>query len=208
MTRNDDEGRGLARDEDRRGPARRTAVAAAWSVPVIAAALTAPAAAASAPGVPFSRGTPLHLDDGPFVGFVLRADPAAAGRFGLELRVSASVELGAPVVLAAEARVDLTTDHDVSAWADGIVADSPRTAHVLLPAGAYPTDGRISVDGKGQEYLSVVITGKRLVSQLSALPRGRATVTASVTSGPVYTGTNSLVKIATGSISTTIVLEL
>ena len=194
------------------GLTRRSAARALWSVPVLAAAaVAAPGAAAAgtreAPG-PAAGGPTLHtrLGEGPFVGLVLSSDSGVPGRFDLYLRLSqqSTVTTLGWLVVPVDCRIDIETDQDVASWADGMIVDGPRAAHVLIPAGTqYATSysERSQVDEKGYQYLDVVAARPKLVSRFAAGPAGTFAVRAAVTSGRVYTGSNPSVQAKAGRAS-------
>lgn len=181
-----DDARFEERDGTERGVTRRAAVvAAAWTTPVVATAVAAPGAAASAP---------VPVDEGPYVGLFLI--PLRTGEFRVDLRVARSGAAGAPVALADEARVDITTEHDMETWAAGIVVDGPRSAHFLLPAGLYPSAGTYT--GKDGVTLQIARIAGSGYSRFTRLPKGRFAVTATVTRGRVHPGSDPKAQTALG----------
>ncbi|NRG39323.1 hypothetical protein GTU73_10575 [Rathayibacter sp. VKM Ac-2804] len=155
------------------GVTRRAAMAMAWSAPVIATAVGAPAAAASAP-------RPLEV--GPYVGLFL--DSLSSGNFVLELRAAHSGPPGAPVELLSDARMDVTAEHDVGHWSEWLVVDRPRCAHLVIPAGSSPSRGMYT-DREGRLMQVAPLGPGRMFCALTPLPPGRFRVTATVTRGPV-----------------------
>lgn len=181
-----DDARFEERDGAERGVTRRTAVvAAAWTTPVVSAAVAAPGTAASAP---------VPVDQGPYVGLFLI--PWRAGEFRIDLRVARSGAAGAPVVLADEARVDIASEHDIESWSGGVVVDGPRAGHLLIPAGAYPSGGTYTgKDGVTLQVARIVGSG---YTNFTREPRGRFSVTATVTRGRVHPGTDPKAQTALG----------
>ncbi|TCL83869.1 MULTISPECIES: hypothetical protein [unclassified Rathayibacter] len=161
------------------GIGRRSALAVAWTVPVIAGATAAPAASASTP----------PKEDGTFLGVWLASLGGESPRaFRVEVYLNGTGTPGTPVVLPQDAvvRVD-SPDHDVAVWPDGIVPEGPRAGMITIPAGVYPT-----VESYTVRTRSVVVTapypGPQTVCELVADPRGRFAVEAKVTRGPTYRG--------------------
>ncbi|QHF24410.1 hypothetical protein GTU73_10595 [Rathayibacter sp. VKM Ac-2804] len=187
---------GQGADSPAPGLQRRTALAGAWTIPVIAAAVSAPGAAASAP----------PSAEGPFVGVVLTRSAEAIDEFVVEVRVARTGPAGSPVVLPLEARIDITTDHDVDVWSGGIVADGPRAGRLVIPPGSYRNVGSIALEDTATLQLGSAASG--LSSTFSPLPKGLVTVTATVTRGPVYTGTDGRGYGAIGLASRTIRFSL
>jgi hypothetical protein len=181
-----DDARFEERDGAGRGVTRRTAVvAAAWTTPVVSAAVAAPGAAASAP---------VPVDEGPYVGLFLI--PRRSGEFRVDLRVARSGAAGAPVLLADEARVDITSEHDFESWSSEIVVDGPSAGHLLIPAGAYPSAGTYTgKDGVTLQIARIVGSG---YTRFTPEPRGRFSVTATVTRGRVHPGSDPKAQTALG----------
>jgi hypothetical protein len=152
---------------------------------VVSAAVAAPGAAASAP---------VPVDQGPYVGLILL--DGLAGEFRVDLRVARSGAAGAPVVLADEARIDITSEHDIESWSGGIVVDGPRTGHLLLPAGTYPSAGTYT--GKDGVTLQIARIAGSGYSRFTPEPKGRFAVTATVTRGRVHPGSDPKAQTALG----------
>ncbi|AZZ51626.1 hypothetical protein C1I64_05915 [Rathayibacter festucae DSM 15932] len=178
-----DDARFEEKDGAERGVSRRAAVvAAAWTTPVVSAAVAAPGAAASAPA-------PVH--QGPYVGLFLTAGPRA-GEFEVEVRVAGSGPDGAPVTLLTDASVDITTNHDVETWWPGFVVDGPRAATIPIPAGTYTHVGEYV--GKDGVLLNISIVRYPSGSRLSRTPAGEFSITATVTVGRVYPGADAVAR--------------
>ncbi|NQX05885.1 hypothetical protein HQQ82_14385 [Rathayibacter sp. VKM Ac-2856] len=169
---------------------RRDGLAVAWTAPVLAAAVSAPGAAAS---------TVPPEDPGPFVG--LRILPRGA-LFSIEVSVGTIAESFTPVVLPVEARVDIVSEQDVEGWGQGVVVDSPRTGHILIPAGEYRSAVSVSLSGGRKFQVKQAVPTS--TSSLSTSPTGTYRVTATVTRGPVYTGTEGDIIATLGATSQTV----
>ncbi|ROQ05346.1 hypothetical protein EDF54_1963 [Rathayibacter sp. PhB93] len=154
------------------GVARRTAVTAAWTTPVVAAAVAAPGASAS----------PAPVVTSTFVG--VSVDTYAVGSFGVTAYINMTGITGSTVQLKEETWVDIVTDHDVSHWNSRFITIGPRAARLVVPVGPYIVDRTYRIGG---QTVSVSFY-ETFTSQLSAEPKGRFTVTATVTRGPVYLG--------------------
>lgn len=178
------------------GVTRRTTVALAWATPVIAAAVSAPGAAASAP-------RPLEV--GPYVGLFL--DPQPSGTFVLEIKAAQSGPPGSPVVLLGDARVDVTAEHDIAVWPEGLVVDGPRSGHFPIPAGSYESRGMYT-DREGRLMQVAPVGSGPLFCTLAALPKGRFSVTATVTRGPVSPETEGDVLSFLGLPTRTVVVDV
>jgi hypothetical protein len=152
---------------------RRAALAMACAAPVVAAAVGAPGAAASAP-------PPLEV--GPYVGLFL--DSLSSGNFIVELRAAHTGVSGAPVELLSDARMDVTTEHDVGHWSEWLVVDGPRSAHLVVPAGSYPSRGMYT-DRDGLLMQVAPLGPGKMYCALTPVPPGGFRVTATVTRGPV-----------------------
>ncbi|MCJ1687218.1 hypothetical protein [Rathayibacter sp. VKM Ac-2927] len=180
------------------GIGRRSALAVAWTVPVIAGAAAAPAASASTP----------PKEDGTFLGVWLVSDGLESSRaFRVEVYLDGTGTPGTPVVLPQDAVVRVTcSNHDVAVWADGIVPEGPRAGSITIPAGVYPTVGAYTIGDR-----SVVVTapypGPQTVCELAAEPRGRFAVEAKVTRGPTYRGPDPYAVGIYGRPSAVVVLE-
>ncbi|NQX18174.1 hypothetical protein [Rathayibacter sp. VKM Ac-2857] len=153
------------------GVTRRAAIA--WAAPVVAAAVGAPGATASAPR---------RLEVGPYVGLFL--DSLSSGNFILELRAAHSGPIGAPVELLSDARMDVTTEHDVAHWSEWLLVDGPHSAHLVVPAGSYRSGGMYT-DRDGRVMQVASLGPGRMYCALTPLPSGSFRVTATVTRGPV-----------------------
>ncbi|NRG42816.1 hypothetical protein GTU73_12355 [Rathayibacter sp. VKM Ac-2804] len=168
------------RDDRGHGPApapdllRRSALAVAWSTPVIAAAVAAPGAAAST------------SVDGTFVGVQVLAPPDAVGRFDVVLFLNARARVGSPVVLRRQARFTITTDQDVARWSEWVVPDGPRASHIVVPPGTYPSTASYTINGVSTVVADAGV--RSYVSYLQEDPPGRHRVRAAVERGPVYPG--------------------
>ncbi|MCJ1700622.1 hypothetical protein MT356_12920 [Rathayibacter festucae] len=155
------------------GVVRRTAVAAAWTIPVIATAVAAPAAAAS-----------VRPGDDVFLGVFL--GDVDQNRFNVSAFVNGIVPDGAPIVLGEVGRVDIESEHDV-VWDPDLVSDGPRHASFLIPAGPYPGDQ--TYRWRGREVTLAELPLRR--NTLSPTPTGTFGVTATLTLGPSRPGTGA-----------------
>jgi hypothetical protein len=164
------------------GVARRAALAAAWSTPVVAACAAAPGAAASVPPSPVPA---LFLgvravDDG-----LGTTDVGARRRFALSVFVNGDGVVGTPVVLPEEARVDFATDHDFVILSRQVIRDSRRAGHIIIPAGSYPGSLPYLVGGVTKV---AALTGGSPHLLFYNDPPQRSLVTVTVVRGPVYSG--------------------
>lgn len=161
------------RPSDSPGIARRTAVAAAWTALVIAAAVAAPGASAS----------PAPVTASTFVGVTVTS--LRVGTFGVTGFINMIGTPGSVVQLAEETWMDITTDHDVSRWDGRLVVIGPRAARLIIPVGPYPVARTYMIRG---QTVSLAFAGATYTSSLTAEPKGRFIATATVTRGPVYVG--------------------
>jgi hypothetical protein len=104
---------------------------------VIAAAVAAPGASASPVAASVFAGVSIGAGggDGRFVVLVL-------------LSTTATTTTTTDVVFGADVRVDITADHDVASWGEGVVADGPRAGHVSIPAGSHPVTTTYETEGR------------------------------------------------------------
>ncbi|MDY0912069.1 hypothetical protein [Rathayibacter festucae] len=163
---------GDLRPSEPAGVARRTAVAVAWTTPVVAAAVAAPGASAS----------PAPVIASTFVG--VKVTSYIVGTFGVTAYINMIEAPGSTVQLEEETWVDIVTDQDVSQWDSGLIATGPRAARLVVPVGPYRVNRTYTV---GSRSVSVSFN-QTYTSEFSAEPKGRFTVTATVTRGPVYRG--------------------
>lgn len=164
--------------------ARRAAVAAAWSMPVVAACASAPGAAASVPPPPPAL-------PALFLGVRAVDDGLGTTNFGVRRRFTLSVFVngdgvaGTPVVLPQEARVDFRTDQDFVALSRQVVRDGPRAGHIVVPAGSYP--GSLPYIVGGAAKVAALAGGAPHLFVYANAPQ-RSQVTVTVVRGPVYSG--------------------
>lgn len=159
------------------GLARRTAVAAAWSTPVIAAAVAAPGASASP--VASERFTGVSVGSG-----------VGGGRFSVFVFLTmTATAITTDVVFKEDVRVDIIAEHDVASWGAGVVADGPRAAHLVIPAGSHPLTNEYETEGG---LAAVFLTS--CACRFTASPTGGFTVSAAVTQGPLYRGSDPIVR--------------
>ena len=167
------------------GIARRSAVALAWSTPVIAAAAGAPGAAAS-PTPP-----PQPTVDVAFVGaWITALDQESPRRFRVEARLNGYGAPGTPVLLAQDAVVRIDSwDQDVETWGPGIVPESARVGSITVRAGVYPTVASYAIDGQ-DVVVTAPLPSALAVCDLAADQAigGRKAVQAAVKRGPQYFG--------------------
>ncbi|AZZ52100.1 hypothetical protein [Rathayibacter festucae] len=164
------------------GVARRAAVAAAWSAPVIAAAVAAPGASAS----PVAAGA--------FAGVSIGVG-AGDGRFVvLVLLTTTATTTATDLVFGEDVRVDITAEHDVASWGEGVVVDGPRAGHVSIPAGSHPITSTYQTEGR-----LAAVARRAFFCRLTASPTGSFAVSAAVTRGPLYGGSDPIVKSVYGS---------
>ncbi|NQX17082.1 hypothetical protein [Rathayibacter sp. VKM Ac-2857] len=175
-----------------RGFSRRAGLTAAWSAPVVAAALSAPGASAST----------VTPSGAPWLGVFLGPDRAVPAAFTLVVRLGGpAAEFGTPLTLPVDSRVDIVSEHDVAAWGDGIVPDGPRNAHVPIAAGVYRTNVATNLLDGSTFVVGDLIRQPATPSVFTPLPSGTFTVTATVTQGPVYPGAEEAVFGALGRTS-------
>ncbi|MCJ1687217.1 hypothetical protein [Rathayibacter sp. VKM Ac-2927] len=166
------------------GVARRTAIAAAWTTPVIAAAVAAPGASASPVGA------------GIFAGVSISSSLGEGRFFVLVLLNTTATTTTTDVVFGEDVRVDIAAEHDVASWGEGVVADGPRSGHLVIPAGSHPVTNSYETEGRlAAEFTRVCFC------ELTASPKGSFTVSATVTRGPLYQGSDPAVKAQYGSSS-------
>jgi len=196
------------RDERHDCPApgieRRTALTAAWSLPVVMAAVSAPGAAASMTSIPLATAPVEGPDAGPFVGVYLAQSKLHADEVQIQMRVGRAG--GSRVGLRSTVKVSFTSDHDVLEWPRGFVVDGSRDAHFTAGPGAYPSV--LSVPQKDGPVLQVgeLNTDGRVI--VAPLPWGRVTMTGTVSLGPRYLGTDFNVIRLIGGPSYTLVFDL
>lgn len=166
------------------GVARRAAVAAAWSAPVIAAAVAAPGASASPVAAGGFAGVSIGAGagDGRFVVLVLLTTTAT------------TTTTTADLVFGEDVRVDVTAEHDVASWGEGVVADGPRAGHVSIPAGSHPITTTYETEGR-----LAAVARRAFFCRLTASPTGSFAVSAAVTRGPLYRGSDPIVTSVYGS---------
>ncbi|MCJ1704990.1 hypothetical protein [Rathayibacter sp. VKM Ac-2926] len=145
---------------------------AAWTTPVVAAAVAAPGASAS----------PAPVTASTFVG--VKVSTYVVGTFGVTAYINMIGTTGSTVQLNEETWVDIATDQDVSHWDSGLMAIGPRAARLVVPVGPYRVDRTYLIGGQ----TASVSFNETYTSNLSAEPKGRFTVSATVTRGPVYLG--------------------
>ncbi|ROS30266.1 hypothetical protein EDF22_2029 [Rathayibacter sp. PhB127] len=175
------------------GIARRTAVTAAWTTPVVAAAVAAPGASAS----------PAPAGSGAFLGVTLQG--YRPGVFVTAVFLNAPQTSLSPIVLERAAEIRITAGHDVAYWGSGIVAESPRAGRLLVPAGSYSVSAIYDIDGR---RISVAYPLGQLTSGLTSSPTGSFPVTVAVVSGPVYPGPDPSVTQGYGLPSQTIMITV
>ncbi|QHC58469.1 hypothetical protein [Rathayibacter sp. VKM Ac-2760] len=174
------------------GIARRSALAAAWTAPVVAAAVAAPGASAS----------PVPVGTGTFVGVAVHREDVRG--FNTKVYVNGERTPAGTVVLEVEAEIVITTEHDVDSWGSGIVAVGPRTGRLVLPVGSYPANFSYPLDGRA---VWVSLPDRPRVTLLSASPRGAFSATATVLA-PVYPGPDPAATRGYGVPSSTIVVTV
>lgn len=173
----------------RGGFTRRAGLAAAWSSPVIAAAVSAPGAAASG----------VSPSDPPYIGVFLAAVPDVPGSFRILARIGGpAAEFGTPLLLSVPSRIDFVAEHDVSFWGEGIVVDGPRSAHLEIPAGTYRTSVATDLRDGSTFVVGDLIAQPAALGTFTPDPSGTYAVTGSVTRGPVYSGDEQSVFAALG----------
>ena len=181
------------------GFTRRSGLAVAWSAPVVAAAVSAPGAAASA----------APSTDGPFVGVIVNEiNPSIGmGDFQIQVNIGVTGPAGAPVLLPVDARVDVSTDQDVLNWGSAYVVDGPRAAHILIPSGSYPWRGGTTLADGSNFAVARPFPGfpdsTQLLARFVRFPAGAHRVTATVTSGPTYAGADGNIRSVIGEPTTT-----
>ncbi|MCJ1703918.1 hypothetical protein [Rathayibacter sp. VKM Ac-2926] len=178
------------------GVTRRAALAMACAAPVLAAAVGAPRSAAT---------TPRPAEAGPYVGLFL--DSLSSGNFIVELRAARSGASGASVELVSDARMDVTTEHDVEHWSEWLVVDHPRSAHLVVPAGSYRSRGTYT-DRDGRVMQVASLGPGRMYCALTQVPPGGFRVTATVTRGPVSPETKGEAPAFLGLPTRTIIVDV
>ncbi|ROS30268.1 hypothetical protein EDF22_2031 [Rathayibacter sp. PhB127] len=167
---------------------------AAWTTPVVAAAVAAPGASAS----------PAPLVIGTYLGVTVRRD-SRPGIFITQVLLNAPQTSASTIGLERAAEIRITAGHDVAEWGPGIVAEGPRTGRLLVPAGPYSIINTFLVLGRP---VSLANPLGQQISILTASPAGSFPVTVAVASGPVFPGPDPSVTGGRGLPSSTAVIEV
>ncbi|QHF24728.1 hypothetical protein GTU73_12360 [Rathayibacter sp. VKM Ac-2804] len=147
------------------GIARRTAVAAAWSTPVIAAAVAAPGASAS----------PAPVGVGTFVGVSFQG--ILPRGFQTRVFVNGDRTAAGQIVLAEDVEVRITVEHDVESWGTGVVPEGPGIGRYLVPAGSFPANYSYAL-GSGRAWVS--LPSSPPTTRLTDSPRGTFSATIAI----------------------------
>jgi hypothetical protein len=151
---------------------------------VIAAAVAAPGASASPVAAGGFAGVSIGAGagDGRFVVLVLLTTTAT------------TTTTTADLVFGEDVRVDVTAEHDVASWGEGVVADGPRAGHVSILAGSHPITTTYETEGR-----LAAVARRAFFCRLTASPTGSFAVSAAVTRGPLYRGSDPIVTSVYGS---------